>query len=379
MSRISKRAKLILSEEDKKELQIIAQSRKSPMREIQRANILLKYAEGKTISKIIEETNTSKPTVYKCIDKSLSMGIKAGLKDLYHSSKKATITMEAKMWVMNIACSKPMEHGYAAEIWSRKLLAEYVREKGPIAGYDCLAKASKATVQRILKENEIRPDKIAYYLERRDPDFESKMKDILVVYNEINTWNEKSDNVQSPSIVTVSLDEKPGVQAIQNIAPDILPNPEKNSRIMREHQYKRLGTVSILAALDLNDGHIIAQVHDHHCSKEFILLLKELDAYYASDLTIRIILDNHSIHVSKATLAFLATRPNRFKYIHTPKHGSWLNLIETLFGKMSRTFLKYIRVNSLEELKQRILKGINEINLCPVVHKWKKFNIELKY
>jgi len=91
-------------------------------------------------------------------------------------------------------------------------------------------------------------------------------------------------------------------------------------------------------------------------------------------VTIRIILDNHSAHISKETRAYLATRPNRFHYVHTPKHGSWLNLVETLFGKMAHTFLRHIRVKSKAELKERILLGIAEINADPVVHRWKKLD-----
>jgi hypothetical protein len=109
-------------------------------------------------------------------------------------------------------------------------------------------------------------------------------------------------------------------------------------------------------------------------SREFIALLKDLDGYYPADCTIRLILDNHSAQISKDPRAYLATRPNRFKYVLTPTHGSWLNIIETLFGKMARTFLRHIRVQSWEELRNRILKGIEEINADPVVHRWKKFD-----
>lgn len=167
-------------------------------------------------------------------------------------------------------------------------------------------------------------------------------------------------------MVAVSVDEKPGVQAIKNIAEDLAPVAGKHSSIGRDYEYKRLGTVSILAALDLHTGHVIAQVHDRHRSREFISLLKELDAYYPPETIIRVILDNHSAHISKETMGFLKTKPNRFVYVHTPKHGSWLNLVETLFGKMARTFLRHIRVDSKAELKQRILKGIAEINAAPV-------------
>jgi transposase len=374
MPRKSLKAKLILDKEQKEQLNKISQSRKGPVREVQRANILLRYSEGIPITDIEKGTQVSRPTIYKWIEKALAMGVEEGLKDKYHRPKEPVITAEAKAWVINLACKKPTDFGYAAQMWTRSSLADHVRKYCREAGHDCLVKAAKATIQRILDEHPIRPHKMAYYLERRDPEFDQKMADILCVYKEINLQNEMTAPGSVPSVITVSVDEKPGVQAIKNIAPDIMPNPEKQSRIMRDYEYKRLGTLSILAALDLHDGHVIAQVRDRHRSSEFISLLKEIDAYYPSNVTIRVILDNHSAHISKETMKYLSTKPGRFLYVHTPKHGSWLNLVETLFGKMARTFLKNIRVSSKQELKERILLGIKEINDSPVVHKWKKFD-----
>ena len=170
------------------------------------------------------------------------------------------------------------------------------------------------------------------------------------------------------------MDEKPGVQAIANTAPDLPPVSQKYSTIARDHEYKRMGTAPILAGIDLHDGHVFTRVEHQHRSFEFILLLKELEAHYPPEAQIRIILDNHSSHISKETRAYLATKPGRFIYVHTPKHGSWLNLAETLFGKMARTFLRHIRVKSWDELKERIINGVSEINATPVVHKWSKFD-----
>jgi len=374
MPRKTQKAKLVLSKEQQAELKKTVQSRKAPIREVQRANILLRYSEGMPITEIEKMTHVSRPTIYKWMEKSLAMGIEEGLKDKYHQPKQPVITEEAKAWVISMACQKPKDYGYAAEVWTRKALAEHAKKYGPGSGHDCLKKACKATIQRILSEHPIRPHKVAYYLERRDPDFDHKMEEVLCVYKEVNLQNETLESGEVPSVITVSVDEKPGVQAIQNIAPDILPDPEKQSRIMRDYEYKRLGTLSILAALDLHSGHVIAQVHDRHRSSEFISLLKEISDYYPAGSTIRIILDNHSAHISKETMKYLAGSPGRFIYVHTPKHGSWLNLVETLFGKMARTFLKHIRVTSKKELKDRILFGIKEINDSPVVHRWKKFN-----
>jgi transposase len=175
-------------------------------------------------------------------------------------------------------------------------------------------------------------------------------------------------------IITVSVDEKPCLQALANTAPDLPPVAGQHPSVGRDHEYKRLGTCSILAALDLHDGHVTARVERRHRSREFIDLLKDLDARYPADCTIRLVLDNHSAHISKETRAFLATCPNRFQYVLTPKHGSWLNIVEALFGKMARTFLPHIRVQSRAELRQRILQGIAEINAAPIVHRWRKFD-----
>jgi len=376
MARTSQRPRVRLTDEQRSELQKTARSRTAPAREVERAGIILRQAAGESISAIKNALHVSKPTIYKCIDKALAMGTERGLKDLPHSPRQPVITEEAKAWVVNLACTKPKDHGYAAELWSQSQLAMHTRKHAPDAGHGCLGQASKATINRILKAQPLQPHKVKYYLERRDPEFERKMQDILVVYQEVNFQNDTGTSCPvAPKTVTVSVDEKPGVQAIKNIAKDLPPVAGEYPANARDYEYKRLGTVSILAALDLHTGHVTAQVHDRHRSREFISLLKELDAYYPSDCTIRVVLDNHSAHISKETMAFLATKPNRFVYVHTPKHGSWLNLVETLFGKMARTFLRHIRVDSKAELKERIMRGVAEINAAPVVHRWSKFDI----
>ena len=378
MARRTKRAILTLTNEERNQLEQLSRSRKAPFREIQRAKILLHYADSYPISQIQQMLNVSRPTIYKCIDKALSAGINAGLKDHYHRPFDPIIDDAAKAWVINLACTKPKDHNLAAELWTYSALAKYTRQYAPTAGHPSLAKAAKATIWRILSDNEIQPHKIKYYLERRDPDFERKMQEVLLVYQEVNLQNDQEMDDSVPlDIITVSVDEKPGVQAIDTVAPDLPPKQGKHKSVGRDYEYKRLGTVSILAALDLHTGKIIAQVHDRHRSREFIQLLTALDDYYPKESTVRIVLDNHSSHISKETKAYLSSRPGRFIYVHTPKHGSWLNLVETVFSKMARTFLRHIRVSSKEELKDRILKGIKEINESPVVHRWKKFDLDI--
>jgi transposase len=377
MARKTGRAPLIISAGERGRLEHLSEARKAPKREVERAAILLRYAGGAGITEIQEGLGVSRPTVYKCIDKALAAGVEAGLKDRYHRAKEPVITEEAKAWVTSLACSKPKDQGLAAELWSLSALARFTRERAMAAGHSSLARAGKATIWRILNAGAIKPHKVSYYLERRDAQFEEKMREVLMVYQEVALQNAAEESSEGLSVITVSLDEKPGVQAIENTAPDLPPVPGKHATWSRDHEYKRHGTLSILAAVDLHNGEIFAQVHERHRSREHILLLKQLDETYPKDFTIRVILDNHSSHISKETMAYLATRPNRFVYVHTPKHGSWLNLIETAFSRMARTFLKQIRVRSREELRQRILQGVREMNQAPVVMRWKKFDLGL--
>jgi transposase len=371
----SKRSKLVLTPEEVKELQQLSQSRTAPSREVQRAQILRCYHAGETITEIARALRMTRKSVGKWIARGLALGMKAALKDTYHRPRAPVITEEAKAWVVHLACSKPKELGYAAELWTRKALAQHVRQHAVEAGHPSLVRAAKATVHRILAAQPLHPEKVTYYLEHRDANFEAKMREVLLVYQEVALHHSTpSREGVPPQVVTVSVDEKPGLQAIANTAPDLPPVPGRHPTVARDHEYQRLGTCSILAGLDLHNGHVTARVERRHRSREFIALLKDLDNYYAPDWTIRLILDNHSAHLSKETQAFLATHPNRFKYVLTPTHGSWLNIVETLFGKMARTFLRHIRVQSWDELRRRILQGIAEINAEPVVHRWKKFD-----
>lgn len=373
MTRRTQRAELSISDEVRAELKNLAGSRTAPRREVERAQILLRYASGEGISAIHQALKISRPTIYKCVDKALAAGVLSGLKDRYHRPHAPVITPAAKAWVTDVACTKPCERGLAAELWTLSELARYVREHAPAAGHPSLAKAAKATVWRILNAQTLKPHKIRYYLEQRDPHFEAKMQEVLLVYQDVALKNAGEGDPSDPWVITVSLDEKPGVQAIENTAPDLPPVPGQHPTWGRDHEYVRHGTLSILAAVDLQDGHIFAQVHPRHRSIEHIALLKDLDAHYPPECTIRVILDNHSSHISKETMAYLATRPNRFVYVHTPKHGSWLNLIEMVFSKMARSFLRRIRVKSADELRQRILQGIDEMNRTPTVMRWRKF------
>jgi transposase len=311
-------------------------------------------------------------TVERCVERALAYGPLAALDDRPRPGKEPTITPEAKAWLVSLACDKAKDHGYPHELWTTRLLARHVRKNAPAAGHKCLAKLVQGTVCKILGQEEIKPHKVRYYLERRDAKFEQKMAEVLCVYREVQVLK-KAAKCKKPrkSVAIVSYDEKPGIQAIATTAPDLPPKPSVYPTFARDHEYKRLGTLSLLAGIDLLTGKVHALVRDRHRSREFIEFLKLLDAAYPASTAIKLILDNHSAHISKETRSWLATRPaGRFEFTFTPTHGSWLNLIEGFFSKFARSILRHIRVASKHELKERIMAGIKDVNRHPVIHTW---------
>jgi transposase len=316
---MAKRKAIKLSTHDKEELTKISNSRTEAAAAARRAKILLLYNEGERITKIAQKMDTNRPLVERIIDKAFILGPLKALKDLPRKGRPPSITDDAKSWVLSIVCRKPIDFGYAHETWTYSLLIKHIRKHFKEHGHPCLALIGKGRLNSILSKSNIKPHKISYYLENRDPDFDEKMANVLYVYKEVEVQN-ASETQQKK--VTISYDEKPGIQAIKNIAADLLPVPGKYSTLSRDYEYKRLGTVSLLAGIDLHTGRVIPLVRDRHRSQELIEFLTELDDSYPKDWKIRLVLDNHSSHTSKETQKYLKTIPDRFEFVFTPKHGS---------------------------------------------------------
>ena len=334
-----------------------------------RAKVLISYFGGQSKSMIADRLDISRPLIYRCIHKAEAFGVIEALNDLTGRGTKSKISDEGVSWIINVACQSPKDLGYANETWSYSLLKKHVRENCKAAGFGELVRADKGMLHKWLNKAGIRPHKIQYYLERRDEEFDQKMITVLAVYRDVMIVNK--ENPAARKKTTVSYDEKPGIQAIMNIAAQLLPIPGQHQAIGRDYEYKRLGTVTLMAAIDLHTGIIIPLVKDRHRSAEFIEFLKQLDIKYQKDWIIRIILDNHSAHKSKETMKYLLTTPGRFEMVFTPTHGSWLNMIEMFFSKIARGFLRDIRVKSKKELVEQIYLGIEDINKEPVVFRWK--------
>jgi len=145
-----------------------------------------------------------------------------------------------------------------------------VRTHGQEVGYPELAKPAHSTVSKILRQAEVRPHQIRYDVERRDPDFESKMVQVLHIHREVALLRAALEDRPEQTVVLLSYDEKSGIQAIQTVSPDRPPVPGQHPTFKRDYEYKRLGTVSVLASIDLVIGHVHGQGADRHRSEEFV-------------------------------------------------------------------------------------------------------------
>jgi len=336
---------------------------------VERSKILLQYASGASTSLISKRLGITRGKIKRCVGKALAMGVDIALRDLPRAGRPPLITEQAEAWLIGLACQKPKELGYSYELWTTESLAEHVRKRCRKAGHNCLRRISKGTVSKLLSRHKLKPHKIRYYLQLRDPNFDEKMAVV------IQTYQQAQDARKNPKahkgIVFLSYDEKPGIQAIANTAPDLPPVPGQYQTWSRDHEYKRLGTMSLMAAIDLVSGRAHHCLVNRHRSLEFIAFLKKLIRSYPPRTRFRIVLDNHSAHMSAEVRKYLATVPNRFQFVFTPKHASWLNLIEVFFSKMARTVLRGLRVDSKKELAQRIRKYFREVNRRPVIFSWK--------
>ena len=366
---------IFLTDDDKCRLKRLLTKSTLEVRVYQRAKILLLKAEGMTNESIADKLDIGIGVVKRCLKKFKDGGIESALHDNQGRGRKAEITDDDITWVISKACQKPKDYGFSAEFWYPMSFRKFINSIAEAEGHPRMSTVAETTLRKILNNARIKPFQVSYYCEKRDPEFDAKMHDILVIYKQIEMQFDQDGNLipfEKDVVHTLSYDEKPGIQAIAATGEERppIPNTNKNTTYQIDYEYIRLGTISLLAAIDLLTGEAIPLVSDTHKSSDFIAFLKKLDEKYPKDDIIRIILDNHSAHTSRETQEYLNAVPGRFEFVFTPKHGSWLNMIEGFFGKMTKQMLVGIRVETKKELEERIYKYFDEINQEPIPYKW---------
>jgi transposase len=360
---------LCLTEETRVTLTALARSRTAPAHHVERSAIILHLADQRDATEIAAKLHIDRQRVTRCARRVMAVGPLKAIDDLPRSGRRPDITEAARTWLIGEACVKAKQRGYPHEVWTLRLLAAHAREHGPAAGHACLAELAPSTVHEVLNSQPVKPHKVRYYLQRRDPAFEERKAEVLEVYAAAEMLRQIPE--ADRPVAVLSYDEKPGIQAIASTAPDLPPKPGKHATVQRDHEYKRLGTLTLSAAVDLVSGFVHHVMTQRHRSREFIAFLERLDAYYAAGTLICLLLDNHSAHRSRETRRFLASKPGRFELVFTPTHASWLNYVETFFSKVARSVLRRIRVASKAELAERIRRYIEICNAAPLLPHWR--------
>src|SRR6266567_8315132 len=183
---------LSLTDADTAKLRVMAQSRTEAASRVERARILLAYREDPSFFAVGQILGLHHQTVQRCVERAVAEGPMAALDDRPRPGREPTITIEAKAWLVDLACCKAEEFGYPHELWTTRLLASHAREHGPAAGHACLANLVQGTVCKLLGQEAIKPHKVRYYLENRDAEFEQKMAEVLCVYREVEVLKKAS-------------------------------------------------------------------------------------------------------------------------------------------------------------------------------------------
>jgi transposase len=294
-----------------------------------RARIVLAAAEGKTNAQIAGDLGCSTAVARTWRGRFARRGF-PGLFDKPRCGRPETHGPSARLAVIAVATSLPPD---GESQWSRAMIADHLRERG-------LA-ISAATVGRVLAEAKVRPHKVRGWLNRAgDPSFWIRAGAVCRLYLD-----------PPPGTVLISIDEKTGIQAKSRKHPQIPARPGRDAR--REFEYIRHETVSIIAAMNVTTGEVIAERIARNNSATFTAFLAMLHQMIPPHLRIHLIMDNGSSHTSAATRAWLAARP-RFEVTYTPKHASWLNMIEEWFGVLTRRLLRRGDFASRDDLDTKI-------------------------
>jgi transposase len=318
----------------------------SPQRLVLRARIVLAAAEGAPNAQIARDLGCSVNTVRTWRGRFAVHGI-PGIFDEPRAGRPEVHGPSARLAVLAAATSVPCG---GESCWSHALLACHLRQRG--------LGISAATVGRVLADADVRPHKVRGWLNRADdPGFWARAGAVCRLY--LNP---------PPGTVLISIDEKTGIQAKSRTHPETASGPGQPAR--REFEYERHGTVSIAAAMNVTTGEVIAQRIRRNDSVTFIRFLLMLSQCIPPHLRIHLIMDNGSSHTSKATRAWIAAHP-RFAVTYTPKHASWLNMIEQWFGVLTRKLLRRGDFASQHGLETQITEFTVNYNKTAHPYQWR--------
>jgi transposase len=332
--------KLDLSNSDRKQLLELSGYRSTPRGIALRIDIILSAADGVANHVIARSLGTSLPTVLLWRKRFQKGGIGALLEDRPRSGRPKRISVQKEAAVVRATIdTKPRD----ATHWSVRAMA-------------ASQKVSPATVQRIWRKHKLQPYRLGSFKFSNDPDFAPKVRDIVGLYM----------NPPDKAIV-LSVDEKSQIQALDRTQPVLPLRPGLPER--QTHDYKRHGTTTLFAALNVLEGTVIGECQPRHRHQEFLLFLQRIDAAVDSELDVHLVLDNYGTHKHPAVKKWLAARP-RYHVHFTPTSSSWLNQIERWFAEITRKRIRRGTFRSVRDLVRTINDYIRHYNKNPQPFQW---------
>ncbi len=326
--------------EDRRRLEAILLDRSAPQKHVWRANIILATADGCGTGEVMRRSGKSKPVVWRWQERFMQEGVAGLLRDKTRLPGKKPLAAETVQRVVDLALGAPPGE---TTHWTGRMLAK-------------AAGISLRSVQRILDAHQLAPHRIRTFKLSKDPKFADKLKDIVGLY------------VDPPAhAVVLSVDEKSQIQALDRTQPGL---PMKKGRAgTMTHDYKRNGTTTLFAALNVLDGTVIGRNMQRHRHQEFIRFLNAIEAQVPAGKLIHAIVDNYATHKHPKVRAWLANHP-RWAFHFTPTSASWLNAVEGFFAKLTRRRLKRGVFRSVVNLQGAINRFVEETNADPKPFIW---------
>ena len=333
---------ITVSASDRLRLEAIVNDRNAPQKHVWRCRIILLSAAGLGTSAIMRAANKSKTCVWRWQERFCQEGVDGLLRDKTRPPGIAPVAGSRVEEVVALTL-KPPPH--EATHWTARAMAKAVR-------------LAISTVQKIWRDHGLAPHRWRAFKLSKDPAFVEKLHDIVGLY------------VSPPAhAVVLSVDEKSQIQALDRTQPGLPLKKGRGGTLT--HDYKRHGTTTLFAALNVLDGSVIGQNMQRHRHQEFIRFLNAIEAQVPAGKVIHAILDNYAAHKHEKVRAWLARHP-RWTFHFTPTSCSWLNAVEGFFAKLTRRRLKYGVFCSVTELQAAINRFVAEHNQGPKPFVWKK-------
>ena len=331
---------LTLKPSDRRRLAALARDRNAPHKHVWRAEIVLLSAGGVGTNEIMRQTGKSKTCVWRWQERFMQEGYGGLLRDKTRPSRIPPLGPDITERVVMLTQTEPPTE---TTHWTAALMAKAVG-------------ISASSVQRIWRAHGLQPHRVRQFKLSKDPKFIDKLRDVVGLY------------VDPPAhAIVLSIDEKSQIQAIDRTQPGL---PMKRGRAgTMTHDYKRHGTTTLFAALDVLEGKVIGRCMQRHRHQEFIRFLNAIEAQVPARKTVHVILDNYAAHKHPKVSRWLDRHP-RFAFHFTPTSCSWLNAVEGFFAKLAKQRLKRGVFRGVVDLQAAINRFVAETNHDPKPFTW---------